>query len=459
MYTILGAGLSGISVADLLNKNNISFTIFEGKSHGGGHIHSEKVNEFTWDEGPHVSFTKSEYVKKYFADNCNNEYLEFSAIPSNYFKGNWVPHPAQANMYAIPEPLRTDCIVDVEKIRTELGATFTAQNYQQWINYAFGRTFAENFPEAYTSKYWTTKPENLTTDWIGKRVYFPEVSDMVESAKGPLQKQTHYLTQFRYPRTGGFYSFIKAVEKALPIRYNKKLQYISFNKKQLHFTDGEIISYDKLISTIPLPEMIRNSDAPDDVKRHAATLKCSQVLIINVTVSHATPIQNHWIYVYDRELYSTRINFTELLSPSNGVPGKTGIQVEVYFSEYRPLKEPIEEIEKKVLKELVTMRLAQSEEAIEAYHSKWINWANVIFDVNKIKAQNAVFNWLETKGMKREADDLLPMTDWDTKMNEEVQLGDIILAGRFAQWKYYWTDDCVLRGLKISKTLKAEKLP
>ena len=60
MYTILGAGLSGLSVADHLNKQGISFRLYESKSHGGGHIYSEKINGFIWDEGPHVSFTKYE---------------------------------------------------------------------------------------------------------------------------------------------------------------------------------------------------------------------------------------------------------------------------------------------------------------------------------------------------------------------------------------------------------------
>jgi len=453
MYTILGAGLSGLSVADHLNKKGIAFTIYEAKSHGGGHIHSEQVGGFTWDEGPHVSFTKSNYVKQYFANNLDNNYLEFATTPSNYFKGNWIPHPAQSNMYAVPEPFRSRSIEDLKKVRETLGKDYKAENYEEWLHYAFGPTFTENFPEAYTDKYWTTPSKNLTTDWIGKRVYFPDITDMVDSTQGPLQKQTHYLTQFRYPERGGFYSYIKKVDETLPVNYNKKLQQISFDKKELIFSNGEKTSFEKLVSTLPLPELILSSDAPEEIKVQAKKLKCSQVLIINVVVNHPAPIPNQWIYIYDRELYSTRINFTELLSPNNGEPGKSGIQVEVYFSDYRPLTEAIEDIERKVLDELVTMKLAASKDAIESYHSKWINWANVIFDVQRIEAQEAVFDWLETKGMVREADDLEPMTDWENKLASAQPLGDIILAGRFAQWKYYWTDDCVLRGLLISRSI------
>ena len=40
------------------------------------------------------------------------------------------------------------------------------------------------------------------------------------------------------------------------------------------------------------------------------------------------------------------------------------------------------------------------------------------------------------------------MTEWNDR--KEIALGKLILAGRFAQWKYYWTDDCVLRGKYIA---------
>jgi protoporphyrinogen oxidase len=452
MYTILGAGLSGLSVADHLTKKEINFKLYEGKSHGGGHIHSELVDGFTWDEGPHVSFTKYEYVKKYFAENCDQAFLEYPTTPVNYYKGDWIMHPAQSHMYAVAEPLRSQCIVDLIEIRSELPEAYEPANYQEWIDYAFGKTFARVFPKTYTEKYWTTSPENLTTDWIGKRIYFPDVTDMVNSAASPLDKQTHYISKVRYPKQGGYYSYIKSVEQGLPVNYNKQVAHLSFTNKEIHFKDGEKISYDKLISTLPLPQLILNSDAPNEVKQAAGKLSCSQVLLINVVVDHPAPINNHWIYVYDEDFYSTRINFTDLLSPDNGIPGKTGIQVEVYFSAYHPLNKPINEIAKTVLQELITMKLIKTEGAIKSYHTKWLDWANVIFDTERVAAQNEVFTWLQSVGMVREDDDLQPMTEWDDK--PLMQLGDIILAGRFAQWKYYWTDDCVMRGKYISASIK-----
>jgi protoporphyrinogen oxidase len=58
---IVGAGLSGLSISSHLGHPK-GTVIFEAKAHYGGHIHSETRDGFTWDDGPHISFTSNEYV-------------------------------------------------------------------------------------------------------------------------------------------------------------------------------------------------------------------------------------------------------------------------------------------------------------------------------------------------------------------------------------------------------------
>lgn len=451
MYTILGAGLSGLSIADHFEKLNIPFEIFESKNHGGGHVFSEKIDGFTWDEGPHISFTKHEYVKQYFANNCQHKFHQFEARPLNYFEGSWIPHPAQTHLYALPDPLKSKCIEDLISVRKSRAADFEASNYSEWVRHAFGETFAENFPDAYTKKYWTVDSKELDTDWIGKRIYFPSIEDMIKSAEGPLKKTTHYIDNFRYPISGGYYAYIKDVEHKLPVSYNHQLDFISFRKKELHFRNGLIKKFEKLISTLPLPEFIEKSDAPDVVKKAAKRLRCTKLLLINIVANHPAQINNHWLYVYNKDYYTTRINFTELLAEENGMHGKTGIQVEVYFSDERPSDEVIAGIERSVHNELVEMKLIKSKSSIISSATKWINWANVIFDKERKYYQDIVFTWLQKNGLAREHDDLAPMTDWDEKRPGAI--GDLLLAGRFAQWKYFWTDDCVMRAKFISENV------
>jgi hypothetical protein len=76
-------------------------------------------------------------------------------------------------------------------------------------------------------------------------------------------------------------------------------------------------------------------------------------------------------------------------------------------------------------------------------------WANVIFDHPTQPALDCIWSGLEPYGLVREKDDLHPLTNWNER--ERVTFGPLSMAGRFGQWKYYWTDDCVLRGALFRK--------
>lgn len=442
-YTILGGGLAGISASFHLGHDKC--VVFEKNSRYGGHITSYEKDGFTWDQGPHVSFTKDEYVKRLFAQNVQGEFLDYPVETSSYFEGNWIPHPAQSNLWAIPQPLRDKCLHDFVEARR--ATTQRVDNYGDWLRVAFGNAFAEAFPCKYTEKYWTTSPKRLTTDWVGDRMFYPKIEDVVAGYEKRPIRQTHYITRVRYPTKGGFFSFARKLFENAEILLGKEVVNVSFKDRRIVFSDGVVHEYETLISTLPLPTLIALSEAPADVKCAASHLSCSSALLVNVTAAHETIRGDNWIYVYDDTKYSTRINCTELLSPNNAPVGKTGIQVEVYFSPYKPKTESDSVIARKVVQELIDMGLISGMNTVETIDTKWIPFANVIFDLVRKEALNRVLNFLEENGLVREDDDLEPMTRWDQK--GPLKLGSIVLAGRFGQWKYYWTDDCVLRGRSL----------
>ena len=56
----------------------------------------------------------------------------------------------------------------------------------------------------------------------------------------------------KYPKNGGYESFLKNIKKNKNIIFNSKLNLIDHKKK--NFLDKRIIKYTNLVSTIPLPE-------------------------------------------------------------------------------------------------------------------------------------------------------------------------------------------------------------
>ncbi len=456
MTLILGAGLSGLSCSWHLGHERC--LLLEKDAKPFGHIAAEQRDGFTWDPGPHVSFTKHEYVRTLFAESVGGEFDEYEVNTGNYYRGHWIDHPAQSALHQVPEPLRSQCLESFLQTRTaEPGTAAAPQNYQQWLERAFGPAFANHFPAAYTRKYWTREPADLTTSWVGQRVFYPAVDDVVAGSKGPLERKTHYITKVRYPRRGGYQSFAGKLAVGANIRFGAEVIAVDLDARQVFTGDGRCCPFDRLINTLPLPLFVNLCrGVPDGVRQAAAALSCSQLLLVNVRAPHATLRPENWIYVYDEDKLSTRIHYVEKLTPGNAPPGWTGVQAEVYFSRHRPLSASPEQVGERVVDELIEMGLIDSAACADSeqisHHVRYCPWANVIFDHDTVPALDTIWSWLETKGLAREADDLDPLTDWNALPAQRPAPGRLAMAGRFGQWKYYWTDDCVLRGRQLHDT-------
>jgi protoporphyrinogen oxidase len=434
--TILGAGISGLSTSYHIGHDGC--VIYEASSHYGGHTYSEVRDGFTWDLGPHVNYGKNEYVRKLFVESVNQEVLDFAPIIRNYFRGHFIDHPAQSNLYQIPEPLRTQCRDSFLAARSNGKDVVAPRDYQEWLNQAFGPVFAATFPSAYTRKYWTTEPGNLGTDWLEfvaaelprrsrheTRIYYPSVEDVKGGYYGPLPHNTHYATTFRYPMRGGFMSFLSKMVKGANIQYGKQLSRINFRKKILEFSDGSQTGYEGLVSTIPLPVLIGCSeDAPPEVKEAATQLRCTAMLLIEVTANHPTIRDDQYLYIYDEDKLSTRICTTERFSPNNAPPHMTGVAAEVYGSPYRPLPTDHDEVARAVKAELVEIGFIESLKSITSVHLRHVPYAQVIFDHNRKPALDKINGFLDETGVRR--------------------------LGRYAEWDYLMTHDCVMASRQIA---------
>lgn len=458
---VLGAGLSGLSASFHIGHEKC--LIFEKDASPFGHIRSEVREGFTWDQGPHVSFTKSEYVRDLFAESVSGEFEDYPVRTRNYYQGHWIDHPAQSNLHQVPEPLRSECLQSFLEARKSPPPA-APKSYQEWLDYAMGPVFAKTFSAAYTRKYWTVSPEELEIDWIGKRVFYPTVEDVIAGSQGPLPKQTHYITHVRYPSRGGYQSFARKLAEGANLRLNAEVVRVDLVSKRVWVRERgspqmHQYSFSRLINTIPLPIFLSLcNNAPSTVTEAAEQLNCSQLLLVDITAPHPTQIEGNWFYIYDERFHSTRINCTERLSPHNAPPGTTGIQVEVYAHPLLGFPCDQEEIARKVVEECMAMGFIRSgslpcpHETIDPsagvrWHTKTVPYANVICDHERRDALGVILGWLELYGLARTPSDLAPFTDWGSP--DDVVSGALNLAGRFAEWKYFWTDDCVLRGRSL----------
>jgi len=433
--TVLGGGISGLAVSYFVGHGKCR--IYEADSHYGGHVYSEEQGGCIWDDGPHVSYTKNEYIQELFSELIGGEFEEVQAEVVNYYRGHWIDHPAQSNLYQIPEPLRTQCLESFLESRVERTAEQKPpSNYEEWIYQAFGRVFADTFPAVYTRKYWTREPADLGTDWIGERVYYPKVEDVTAGAKAALGRSTYWVNRWRYPSKGGFFSYTHKMADSARIEYGKKLIAINFQQRSLGFEDGTRANYETLVSTLPLPLLIQCAeDAPADVREAAAMLKATRLLLVRVVANHPSVRKEPWLYVYDEDKIATRISIQENFSSHNAPAGKTALSVEVCGSDFKPLPTDRTALVEQAKAELIEMGLLEKPEAVDSVSIRYCPWGQVIYDHQRRSALDRINKFLEGHG--------------------------VIRAGRYAQWGYMMTHDCVLRGKKIAAHLanRKEELP
>ena len=105
------------------------------------------------------------------------------------------------------------------------------------------------------------------------------------------------------------------------------------------FSNGVVTHYDALVSSVPLPDLIRMiQGAPQDVVDASRRLACSTCVLVNIGVNREDLSEAHMTYFYDEDICFTRLGFPHMLSARNAPPGTGSIQAEVYFSEkYKPL--------------------------------------------------------------------------------------------------------------------------
>ena len=223
--------------------------MYDKNGYWGGHTASHRHGGgWTFDEGPHVSFTGDKRLQELFAANVGGRFETLSTYVDNYWKGHWLKHPAQCNLHGLPTevllPLLKDFIAAQHKEPAEI------KNYEQWLRASFGDTFAEQFVMKYTRKYHTTSASNMTTqEWMGPRLYKANLEEVLRGVLQPSTPDVHYVTNFRYPTHGGFQAFLEPFTKMVDLRLNHRIKRIDVKTKVLHFSDGTSAPYGQLISS------------------------------------------------------------------------------------------------------------------------------------------------------------------------------------------------------------------
>ena len=86
----------------------------------------------------------------------------------------------------------------------------------------------------------------------------------------------------------------------------------------LTMPDGSQVTYDHIISTMPITHLVERLGAPEDVGNHAKALKFRNTILVYLRVEGDSPFPDQWIYVHSASLQTGRItNFRNWLPTIN----------------------------------------------------------------------------------------------------------------------------------------------
>ncbi len=418
---IVGTGMAAWGAAERFRAEGIEPILYDRADAPGGHTRSfTGPDGFTFDDGPHVSFTSDPGLQERLAAAVDGEYEVIQTYVDNHWKGHWIKHPAQVNLHGLPDDLVVDCISDMVAARH--GPEREVRTYEDWLRAQFGDTFAETFPMVYGEKYHTAPASQMSTDWLGPRLYQPDLREVLHGALSPVTADVHYVDHFRYPSRGGFESYLRRFHQGADLRLGREVTAVDPIGRTLTTADGSTASYERLVSSAPLPELVpRVAGAPPDVLAAAARLACTTCVIVNVGVDREDLSPAQWRYVYDTDVVFTRLSFPHLLSPHTVPPGCGSVQVECYYSDkYRPLDVAPEALVEPVVADLRRLGIVRDGDRILHRSVRPVRYANVIFDLDRAEALATVHGWLDEVG--------------------------IAWCGRYGEWGYHWTDESYRSG-------------
>lgn len=415
---ILGAGIAGISAAYHLKQKGENSVIFEKDNDWGGLCGFFEIDGFRFDRFVHFTFAKDEKIAELFAK--SSPLYAHPPVSYNYWRGCWLKHPAQNNLAPLPIEEKVKIIDSfVNRPRKDVAEI---SDYAEWLRVQYGDYFAENFPFAYTRKYWGVEAKQLETKWVGNRLHVSPLPEVLRGAFAEQQENFYYTKFMNYPKKGGFRSIMNECRKGLDIRLNKKAVRIDTAAKQVEFADGTVENYDNLISSLPLPEIIKMiSDVPENVQSAAKQLRWTCGYQVSLGFNRPDVAKYLWFYIYDEDVPPARVYSPNLKSPDNAPEGCSSLQAEIFFANGAKVVDKNIILQKTVEKLKEICQFNDSDVVVKDI--RFEPYANIIFTPEIYESRKVVREWLQAQGIKT--------------------------IGRFGEWDYLWSHQAFESGMKV----------
>ncbi len=331
---ILGAGLTGLSAAYHLEKENFSdYVIFEQHERSGGLLRSFQQDGFTFDFTGHLLHSNNEY----FSDFLNtvvgmDNLLQVTRRAAIYSHNSYTDYPFQMNLRDLPFDVMYECIEGF--IKREVRKR-NPQNFKEWVLKHFGSGFGKHFFFPYNSKLLSYDLKKIMPSWTGRFVPQTSLKAILQGSINDAVRNVGYNSSFLYPKLGGIEFLIKKIVSQInnKINVNYRAESIDIKTKTIFFSNGHQERYDTLITTMPLDHLLKQLKTPAHLTFEMAQQKllCNAVVNINLGFNKENINDKHWIYFPEKHYSFYRLGFWQNINPASVKSGHSALYGELSY--------------------------------------------------------------------------------------------------------------------------------
>ncbi len=430
MIGVLGGGLSGLALASRLPDSEV----LEAADRPGGLCRSLSFDGFTFDpHGSHILFSRDARAMAMYEGLLGDNVSRRRRNTKVFYKGRYVKYPFENGLGELPPEDNLACLLGYVEAWSarKAGGLPPPQNFREWMYQRFGTGITERYLLPYNEKIWKTPAAEMGVDWVDGRVPDPPLEDVIKASLGiPTEGYTHQL-HFLYPREGGVESLVRGLLPKVPrVRTGFRVSSVRRRGSGWVVGDGrEERTFDALVSTLPIPDLVRSlEDVPQDVRAASGALQHRS--LVTVMLGIARPDLNDFSWVYFPRPEDGRFNrisfpsnFSDRAAPAGTSSGVAEITCNAGDDVW---SSPDEALVEHVVERGDALGVFRRSDVIASRVAR-TRHAYVVFDRHHRRNLDLVKAYAGRIGIR--------------------------LLGRFGQFDYINTDQCLLRAAALAEEL------
>ena len=415
---VIGAGMSGLSIANML-RHSADVVVFEQKEKAGGLIRCERVQDCLFHKvGGHVFNSRNQQVLDWFWSYFDRD-AEFIMARRNakiYFDHRIIGYPVENYLYLLNRELVSRIIGELAALeKREKKSPFEYPHFESFLRNNLGDTLFDLYFQPYNKKIWQTDLSRVPMEWLEGKLPMPDFASIVVSNIVREEETTMVHASFYYPRENGSQFIIDRLSAGLTIR--KDTVITDFKKQDGKFVLPAGDNFDAIVycgDVRKLPLYARQLAV-----RNGIDIAYIEALASNGTSNlfcETDDTDISWLYIPENFTRAHRIIYTGNFSNTNNRGSKRKTCV-VEFSgkvEYATMLEEIKKLPGNL-------------------HPLACNYEPNSYVVQDNNTRRAI-----------------------AQLKAVLEKEHIYLMGRFAEWEYYNMDKCIERAFQLAGQLKKQ---